>query len=790
MRTLVGVVPLLVSAVTVQAQDTAAATQVQGDASTAAALEEIIVTAARREQTVQQTAIPVTAISADTLAANGVTSVVELTRLAPSVKIGQNAGAGVQITVRGVGNFGGNSFAEPGVAVNLDGVYLARSPGATGIFYDVQRVEILKGPQGTLYGRNSTGGVVNVITNDPTDQLEAHVAGEIGNYNLYRGSVALNLPIREGVALRFAAQGLTRDGFLSDGYNDEEGFSARAKLKLDPTEALSILLSGDIAYTKGNGNNAVWVPQVFPNDPFIGPSDPRVNDAVFGALPPAQSALLPRITDQGYLDNKAYGLQATVDYDLGFAAATLILARRVTGVDYLHYSAGFPVRDDNTDDPGRTNTAELRFSSSSSERLKWLVGGFYFDDDLRTRISPDQGVVFNETDTSVLTESWSVFGEATYSLTDRLRFTAGGRYTSDDKEIEGSSVSGIASPPFTYAAVCPAALGSILTVGAVRNPADTNTFLATCTSPVAGQETFDESTWKLGAEYDIAERSLVYATVATGFKAGGFYSSLNTAPEGSFPNNAYRPETLRAYSLGSKNRFLDNTLQVNLEAFYWDYKDKQIPHPGLVQPGNNINLVVDNAASARIYGAEMESSWRFSRRDELAATVQYIHSNYGDFEYDIVVPAFVVNPNAAPTTGCAFSPVTAPGGPGTPGISTVDCSDRQVPFAPQWVVNLGYRHTFDLPNGSALVAGAGTQYESAFWIGEEYLPAQRQDSFTMSNADLTWRSPQETYAVTAYIQNIEDEAVGQAGFLSPQVGRALISLRPPRTYGVRFSADF
>ena len=790
MRTLVGVMPLLLGAMTVQAQDTAR-TQAQGDATTTAAgLEEVLVTAARREQTVQQTAIPVTAISADMLATQGVTSVVDLTRLAPAVKIGQNAGAGVQITVRGVGNFGGNGFAEPGVAVNLDGVYLSRSPGATGIFYDVQRVEILKGPQGTLYGRNSTGGVVNVITNDPTDELESHVAGEIGNYGLYRGSVALNLPISEGVAVRFAGQGVTRDGFLSDGYDDEEGYSARVKLKLDPTEDLSILLSGDIAYTKGNGSNAVWVPYVLPSDPFIGPSDPRANNAVFGTLPPARSALLPRITDQGYLDNKAYGLQATIDYDLDFAAATLILARRVTGVDYLHYSAGFPVWDDNRDDPSETNTAELRFSSSSSDRLKWVVGGFYFDDDLHTRISPDQGVVFSRDDTTVLTESWSVFGEATYSLTDRLRVTAGGRYTSDDKEISGSTLGGIASPPVTYAAVCPAALGSILTVGAVRNPADTNTFPATCTSPVAGQETFDEFTWKLGAEYDIAERSLVYATVATGFKGGGFYSSLNTAPEGSFPNNAYRPETLRAYTLGSKNRFLDNSLQVNLETFYWDYQDKQIPHAGLVQPGNNINLVVDNAASARIYGAEIESLWRLSGHNELAATVQYIHSNYGEFEYDVVVPAFAVNPNATPDTGCAFTPVIAPGGPGTPGISTVDCSGRQVPYAPEWVINLGYRHTFDLPNGSSLVAGAGTQYESAFWIGEEYLSTQRQDSFTMSNADLTWKSPLEKYSVAAYIRNIEDEAVGQTGFLSPQVGRALIILRPPRTYGVRFSANF
>jgi iron complex outermembrane recepter protein len=747
-----------------------------------AGIPDIIVTATRREESLQRTAIPITAVTGDDLAAKGVTNVHLLTSIAPSLKIAQAGGGGLLISTRGVGNLGANNFNEPGVAINYDGTYLARSFGANGIFFDVARVEVLKGPQGTLYGRNSTGGVVSIITNDPTGELGGNATIDVGNYGLKRGSGAINVPIAQGVALRVAAQAVDRNGYLTDGYNDEKGHAARVKLKFDPTPDLSILLEANFAANKGKGIAYVFRPFVDATNPYVGPSDARSN-AIIAAVP-GLGPLLPRIATDGFQNNKSRQFIGTVNYDLGGAKATLILANTRNTLNYKFYTPGFPVSDDTRNSPNFYTTAELRLASTGNGPLKWLVGGFFYKEDFATNAYVNQGFTFADSrKVAIHTTSYSAFGEATYSIAPSVRLTAGGRYTSDDKSIDGTTLNPLGTPP-----VCNAP-GAIVT-DAVRG--------TVCSVQDIGAAKFSKFTYKLGVDADVGPHSLLYATYSTGFKSGGFFASANYNAAGTFPSNAYRPETISAFTVGSKNRFLDNTLQVNLEGFHWKYKGKQVSHLGFVPPNNQI-LVVDNAGNATVYGAELDIQWQPTHNDDFGVNVQYLNTNYDAFSYAALVPAWARpfapgTPAPIPLTGCNFTPTAGVGGAargtGRPGLSTIDCTGRPLSQSPEWVLNLSYKHIFQLPGGSTIVPSVSTTIESGFWFGEDYFAGQYQASYMMSGASLTWASADKKFSVAAYINNIENKAVGQTASLNATIGRVLTSLRPPRTFGGRLSVRF
>jgi iron complex outermembrane recepter protein len=776
------------------AQQAAPATAPDDAAANEDGIADIIVTASRREQSLQKTAIPVTVVTGETLSALGVANLQTLTKLAPTLKLGQSGGGGIQITTRGVGNVGANSANEPGVAINYDGAYVARSFGANGIFFDVARVELLKGPQGTLYGRNSTGGVLNIITNDPTDEFGGNLTVESGNYSHLRAAGALNVPIAQGVALRVSGQAVDRRGYLTDGYNDEKGYAGRAKLLLEPTSQLSILLEANVSVNKGKGIAGVFSPFIDPSNPYVGPSDPRSN-AIIAAVP-GVGAIIPRILSNGFQRIKSRQLIGTVNYDLGGVKATLIVANTRNTQHYLIYTAGFPVAEDSRATPGKYTTAELRLASSGDGPLKWVLGGFYYDEVLTVNPFVNQGTTFGDTrNLRFPIKSYSGFGEATYSVTSNIRLTAGGRYTSDKKTLNGVTLN--PRPGQLQNGPCPAPSSLVAYTGpAVLRPTALG---QVCSTPDTGSATYSKFTYKLGAEADLGSRSLLYANYTTGFKSGGFYASANYNAAGAFPSNAYRPETITAITIGSKNRFLDNKLQVNVEGFRWKFKNKQISHLGFVPPNNQL-LVVDNAGDATIYGAELDVVWQPTKNDDLSFNVQYLHSNYGRFSYDALVPGFAAPfaPGSAvpsPVTGCAFTATrpangVAPRGTGVPGLSTIDCTGRPLSFAPSWSASASYRHTFELAGGSTLVPSVSTRVESGFYVGEEYFAGQYQKSYMMSDASLTWAAKGQGLSLTAYINNIENEAVAQGSSLNGTIRAALNTLRPPRTYGIRANIRF
>ena len=732
-------------------------------------LAEIVVTAQRREESLQRTAVPVSAITGDDLVQTGITDAAGIGRLVPALQV-QPSGGTTSFFLRGVGTQSGNSFAENAIAYNFNGVFVSRPTAPAGAFFDLQRVEVVKGPQGTLYGRNATGGAINVLPNRPElGEFSGNINLEYGNYDSKKASGALNIPIGDTVALRLASQIVDRDGYLSDGYDDEKGEAVRASLLIEPSNDWSMLLVADYFNQHGKGAGLVLIPSdTFSAPPLedrIGGSDPRATAAIaayaatlpappfcggFGGFVSSGCVITPQ--SDGFLDNKFYGVSATIEGDVGFGTLTVLPAYRRTEANYRSYLPGFLAQvKDNSDQM----SLEVRLSSNTDGPLRYVLGAFYFNEDQQADNNFSQGNLSQSHLVPRLkTESKAVFGQLTFDLAPTLRLVAGGRYTDENKSQTTASAAG-------------------------GLPGEINPPLG---PPVLGTLAFERFTWKAGVEWDAGPRSLVYANVATGFKTGGFFLA-------SPPDNTYAPENLTAYTIGTKNRFLDNRLQVNLEAFYWDYTDQQVTFVGGVRTGSGIFAqggTTVNAGKSRIYGAELELQFAPSWADRIAANVQYLNGKYNSLQ-----TANFSNTGAPIPTGCTVTGSRL----ANPGVNNArfydtDCSGKPTVQSPKWIANVNYEHTFTLGGDMELLAGARTSLSSSYYLNVNFQEGERQGAFMTSDAYLTLQGPDKVWSITAFVNNIEDEVIFARAGNRPILNFSVATLRPPRTYGLRLGYRF
>lgn len=734
-------------------------------------ITDIVVTAQRREESLQRAAVAVTAVTGADIADAGITELVDLQKLVPALAVAPTGGT-TSFFLRGVGTNSQNSFSENAVAFNFNGVYVARPSAPAGAFYDLARVEVVKGPQGTLYGRNATGGAINVIPRKPDlGKFGGEVRAEYGNYDSKKASAALNLPIGNSAALRVAGQVVDRDGFLTDGYNDEKGEGVRASFLVEPSADWSVLLVGDYFNQHGKGWGSVLLPSATLNAPdlndHVGISSPAALTAIrnlaAGVFAPpfcgglggfVTSGCIDLPADTGFLDNKFYGLSATIEGDLGFGKLTLQPAWRKTDINFVTYLPGF--RGEITE-KAEQFSFEARFASDHDGPLNYVLGGFYFKEDQNALNFFRQGDISTTRFTpNVNTESLAAFGQFTYKVTDALRLVAGGRYTKEAKDQLTATVSG-------------------------GRPGPVNPPLG---APFTGALDFEKFTWKAGIEFDAGPSSLVYADVSTGFKSGGFFVA---AP----PENTFAPETLTAYTVGSKNRFFDNKLQLNVEAFYWDYTNQQITFVGGVRTANNIfaqGSRTENAGKSRIYGFEAEVRFQPSRNDKFDLNLQYLNGKYNSLR------TANFSPTGAPVaTGCTTlgSRLANPGVPGNNArFYDIDCSGKPAVNAPKWSLGLGYERGFDLTYSMRLLLGGRTSIESGRFLNPNYRPEERQGSFMMSDAYVTFEGDGGRWTITGFINNIEDEEVIVRSGSRPILDFSVATLAPPRTYGVRMGYNF
>jgi iron complex outermembrane receptor protein len=734
-----------------------------------ATLQEIVVTAQRRSQSLQKTAVPVTVVSGDALAAQGVSRPQDLDKAVAGLNLSP-VGASNQVYLRGVGTFAINAFSDSAVAFNLDGVFLVYPGMIGGNFFDIARVEVLKGPQGTLYGRNATAGAINLISQKPKlgelGELGGDLSIEAGDYNLIRAEGALNVPVSSDLALRASGQVVSRDGYFTDGSGDDKSESARLQALYQPSSTFSLVIKGDYAHIHGRGEPNVTLGSDATADRWAGPSTAAGNAQLvlantygsdrgspipFGPYGPG--ANFPLIDNQSYQHAVLYGIEAEATLNLGFATLTALPAWRHMSIDSV-VEPGFYFHNGAT---AHQESFELRLASAPGQSLKWLIGGYALGSTILSDLDVQQGVDAQYETVYQSGQSYSAFGEATYSVTPAFRLTGGLRYTSETKDQSGTSD--------LRQFVVPA--------GPFAPPIPLPPFAQDTDFQITGHLTNHNVSGRAGVEFDASPQNLLYATYSTGFKAGGFNPDI--AP------NTFQPEKLTAYTIGSKNRFFGDRLQINLEGFYWDYRNHQEnvlgplnANPQAFAPfTRNIGKATDKGVNAEVLAKP-------TRDDLLTANVEYLDAKFDDFTFSV--------PNqVAPVPGIQ----TTCGESSSNGLTTIDCSGKPFTRAPKWTALLGYQHTLDLGGHGTLRAGVDAKITSSYYIATDYIANELQKSATVANASLTYETPDGRWSLTGYVRNIGNIAVANGGFEHPFIpGLVYGTIGAPRTYGAILKAKF
>ena len=768
-----------------------------------AGLADIVVTAQRRSENLQKAALAVSAVSQDTLINAGVTDPSALTKVVPSLQVKPAAGPYPLFYLRGVGNFNGNGLSDSAIAFNVDNVYIGRPSSSGGFFYDLERIEVLKGPQGTLYGRNATGGAINVITKKPElGTFGGYAVGDYGNYNAINLQGAVNVPLGANAAFRVSGQYAKHDGYLSDGTSDEDGLAFRGSLLVKPSDVLTIRLTGDYYRQKGRGVGSSLIGAgadatgtVLPSglSSSTGLGDPAAGAIFSHQLVFTGGNFLAPLPNDSFLNNKFWGVSANIDWKTEIGTITIIPAWRKAELNFRNTLPGFLINQRENDEQF---SLEARYASRDDVPLRWLFGAYFLKENIDVPLTSfnQQFNASYQSYTSGL-NTMAAFGRLTWAITDRFRLTGGLRYTVEDKSLDGTLYgatilcSGTVAPGTTPPTFCfggprlpntaapPAQLvapngqaipfqlygfGSPFPGG----PATTPVFLAGSQINLNRKASFEKATWRAGAEWDVGPRSLLYASFEKGYKSGGFFFTSD--------NPVYRPEQIAAWTIGSKNRFLDNRLQLNVEAFYWKYSNQQISHVSRDSAGIVI-FATENVGKAEMKGVEVESLFKPFRHTQLSANVQYLDSVYKDFTY--TVPNF----GAPPIAKCA---ATAQGA-----VYRLDCSGKRPPNAPEWTIGLGVDQTIPLGDYQITLTGR-TNWQSRTLASLEFQDVQYQAPYWRSDASIGFGDAGGRYTITAFVNNIEDKRVLGTATPHPLVPMISSSLSAPRTYGLRAAVNF
>jgi iron complex outermembrane receptor protein len=782
-----------------------------------AGLQDIIVTAQRVQESSQRAPIALDVINPGELLRQNVIRAEDLSRNSPALSASGGGGPTTVFFVRGVGNATVNAYSDPAIAFNYDGVYIGRPSSTSGMFYDLQRVEVLKGPQGTLYGRNATGGAINVIPNRPKlGQTSGEVTLGYGNYDWLTGQAALNLPLGDKVAVRVAGMLSSRDAFMTDGTGKQREYAFRGQIYAEPTEQLTLRLGMDYAHQGGSGASGFYIGAVNPN---FGPTGfagytyvPTGFDRNQGLLDPRSNALqagrfVPQVGRAGaivdgvpYNDNDYWGVTGELNYVTDAGTLTVQPAYREGDLDYT-FNGVF--RRGGVKEKDKQTSVEARWAGTFGPSLDYLIGGMFFDESIDVPFAfYNQSTLTPYQRFRTSTESWAGFGKLTFRPVERLSLTAAGRYTSDRKRFDGLSqvyilFCGNPAPPqdicptlpFTPLVGSATELESFYTsrgfpvtsvplyvVPPVAGGSQTAPFVLRSPIAINAGLKNEKFTYRLAAQYDVSPRNMIYASFETGYHAGGFSFARGV--------ESYAPETIKAYTLGSKNRFLGNRLQVNAEAFLWKYKNQQYSQFGydLGNPPSTVFLT-RNIGNSTIKGIDLDVEFLATRNTLLSASVQYLDTKYDSFVY------FAPNQGLPPNTTCAYAPTTqtTPGGAAL-NVFRVDCSGKRAFNSPKWSFNLDAQQTIPL-GAYKLMLQAGTRYRSESDSSAEYLPYLRSEAAFVSNASVTLSSADDRWFASLYVFNIEDNQ-RLIGGTTNSAGLISASAEQPRTWGVRLGGKF
>ncbi|MEM9622181.1 MAG: TonB-dependent receptor [Pseudomonadota bacterium] len=752
----------------------------------AAEIEEIVVTAEKREGTLQETPIAVTAVTRENLELRNIDDLGQLQFVAPGLVFAELADM-AQITMRGVGVDISQMDAEPGVAVYADGTYRGGLTSSASLLFDLERVEVLRGPQGTLFGRNSTGGAVNVISRLPgeANAFEANLI--YGDYDRTRVELSGDAVVNPGVfALRGAVAHDARDGYADNNFtgreeDDAESIFAKAAMVFTPSDTVSLIVRAEYTDSEIGG------------PPFIKTDDHPVpplgitieNPAGILALPgscgpvscvdafgldlspPGIGSDDPReLFSDGdtNFERESFGISAELEIDLSdnlrLKSISSYFDIKQVGDQTNNDGVDITFLTDNFVQTNEEWSQELNLSGTSGN-LEWMVGAYYYESDIDQIFEftlpalqatyeavfgifgggpplPSGSLAFfgSRLDGSMtpvpfldfrVTQdltSVAVFGQGTYNLTDRLRATVGVRWTEDEKEDVQTVVNNLGGD------FC---------------------------RDIELKEDWSETTWRIGLDADLGDNTLLYGSVSTGFKSGGF--------NGGTCNNPFEPETLLAYEVGTKSRFFDNTLQLNLTAFLYDYEDLQ------ARLFVNNASIVENAADAETYGFEAEWLWLATQALRIDGSVSYLSAEFDDF-----LSTDPLNPQIG--TNC--DPVTG-----------LDCvqqlSGNDLLRAPEWKATVSAEYDISLGDNGLLTLRGEYSYTDEMYHTVFNNDFARQDDISLTNLRLIWAPGGELskFRFIAFVENVSDEEFVVIHAPGATTGGTISQFGPPRTWGLQ-----
>ena len=768
---------LLINAGTAIAQ-----TPPPAESAEAESLEEIFVTARRRAESLQDTPVAVTALSAEALERQQVVSTTDLDKVAPNIQFhsygtltGNNSAA--QVFIRGIGQTDATPAVDPGVGVYIDDVYMGRAVGAAMEFRDIANVQILRGPQGTLFGRNTIGGAVLLTTNEPGTDAGNSVRLGLGDDNLLEAFGAFDLPLGGDWSARLALGMRQRDGYVTrefDGKDlgDEDMKTGQIAVRWKPSDAFSLTMSAD--YTEEDENGSPFVFQSMneaatfvgaasiaagcPNilDPFpppllVGPlADPRCgNDAQ--ALGEFRNG--GTYTASSTLENRGASLVADWKVNDAWTLKSITSDRRLewTGTRDADNTPLLILHTNYTSESEQFSQ-ELQ-AAVDTDRLDGVFGLYYFDEDSFDRLLVPLGNPGTSYDTqrvAMNTEATAAFTEWTFKFTDAFSATAGIRYTEETKGLQAVmfNVAPASAPePTAPTALCPFAGAPPTQTGCLF--LTTNDF----------ERKFTSTTKSASMQYRFNEGAMAYVSWSEGFKSGGYNQRYNAAPPGNAPIS-FGAETAESFEIGLKLDPTD-TLRINLAAFSTDYDDIQMTYRLGVVP------LLFNAGVASIDGGELELQWLPTADFRLDATLGYLDTKFDS----------ITNP--------------PPFGPVTP-TATANLSSR-LPFTPEWQGHLGMSYEFHVGSNWSLMPRVDVSYTASqfFDAGNSPEIAQNED-ITLLNAAVTLASDDDKWRFVLGANNLTDELYPVAGTssLTTASGYSEIIYARPRSVTFNVTRNF
>jgi iron complex outermembrane recepter protein len=702
-------------------------------------LQEVVVTAEKTREPAQTTPISMAVYSAGDIQAKGIKDIESLASADTSLNF-DSGGGEPYLTLRGISSSDTTEIGDPTVPVAVDGFFVNRSYALLTSLYDLERIEVLRGPQGTLYGRNAAGGVVNIITQKPTQKFEASGSIEAGNFNTLNFGGTLNLPFSDSMQLRAAFISRAHDGYRTvypglgltpQRGDDEDVRSGRVELAVEPFDHFHGLLTVESTRTGGVGEVIKQIPLVasatIPGD-VVHQAPGLADTDRWNTYDPTSLSL----------DDKTYKWEFTYD---GLPRGLQVTY--VGGFDNLqwhHITPGPGLLGDPPTTPisivqneyPKTQNHELRLASAPGGVFTWQGGAFFFEERSRNLETyalegagtPDASQPIAFEFPLVESTSRALFGQGSVSLTDTVRATAGARYTVDSKERTGIE----ALPVFGIPAL-----------------------------PDAGSGRWSKTTGHFGVDWTPTTSNFEYAKVDTGYKAGGFASC-----------NEYQPETVTTVEVGSKNRLRERTVQFNVAAFYSKYSNQQVSLnvPLSVCAGAS---TVENAGSSKIYGLEWDANALLGPVGRLDVDVTYLHARFDSFLAAPGIPAATADCRSVDASG------------------NCQLAGNTLPQAPQWTAAVDLERGWQLAERVKLTGRLESKYQSTQQFDAFNYASTTQKGYAVENASLDLE--RDNWTVGLWVRNLADKVYlihAQEDYTDNSYD---YGFGAPRTFGVRLSVS-